>query len=313
MKRRFLVPEVIQTSAMDCGPAALKALFGGFGLYLSYGRLREACQTDVDGTSIDTLEDVAQKLGLDAAQMMIPADLVLLDQLACLPAIVAVRLPDGAPHFVVLWRLHGRFVQVMDPAAGRVWMDRGRFLASLYIHEQPVARAAWEKWSQSAAFTAGLECRMRAVGVEPGIWIDRAHLDASLRLAHALVQAGNLKRGTEAREFLGLCERNPEQIPPEFWAFREIEPGARQGRIRGAVLLAATGPRKEAPPEPLPESLAAVHSEPPPRVWAPVWVAFRAEGWLLPCIITLALLTAAAGTVFEALLFRGLFDLANVI
>jgi ABC-type bacteriocin/lantibiotic exporter with double-glycine peptidase domain len=61
VKRRFLVPEVIQTSAMDCGPAALKALFGGFGIYLSYGRLREACQTDVDGTSIDTLQDVVAK------------------------------------------------------------------------------------------------------------------------------------------------------------------------------------------------------------------------------------------------------------
>ncbi len=40
MMRRFFVPEVIQTSAMDCGPASLKALFGGFGIYLSYGRLR---------------------------------------------------------------------------------------------------------------------------------------------------------------------------------------------------------------------------------------------------------------------------------
>lgn len=61
--RRFLIPEVIQTSAMDCGPASLKALFGGFRIYLSYGRLREACQTDVDGTSIDTLEVLAQELG----------------------------------------------------------------------------------------------------------------------------------------------------------------------------------------------------------------------------------------------------------
>ena len=40
MRRRFLVPEVIQTSAMDCGPAALKALFGGFGVYLSYDNAR---------------------------------------------------------------------------------------------------------------------------------------------------------------------------------------------------------------------------------------------------------------------------------
>jgi ABC-type bacteriocin/lantibiotic exporter with double-glycine peptidase domain len=97
--KRFLVPEVIQSSVMDCGPASLKALFGGFGLYLSYGRLREACQTDVDGTSIDTLETMAQALGLDAAQVVIPADLVLLPTSACLPAIVVMRLAGGATHF----------------------------------------------------------------------------------------------------------------------------------------------------------------------------------------------------------------------
>jgi ABC-type bacteriocin/lantibiotic exporter with double-glycine peptidase domain len=41
----------------------------GFGISVSYGRLREACQTDVDGTSIDTLEEVAGRLGLDAEQI----------------------------------------------------------------------------------------------------------------------------------------------------------------------------------------------------------------------------------------------------
>ena len=47
--RRWLVPEVVQSSGMDCGPASLKALLEGFGISASYGRLREACQTDVDG------------------------------------------------------------------------------------------------------------------------------------------------------------------------------------------------------------------------------------------------------------------------
>jgi ABC-type bacteriocin/lantibiotic exporter with double-glycine peptidase domain len=60
--QRVRVPEVIQTSAMDCGPASLKALLEGFGIGVRYGRLREACQTTLDGTSIDTLEHVAGKL-----------------------------------------------------------------------------------------------------------------------------------------------------------------------------------------------------------------------------------------------------------
>ena len=41
--RRRLVAEVIQTSAMDCGPATLKCLLESHGLSVSYGRLREAC------------------------------------------------------------------------------------------------------------------------------------------------------------------------------------------------------------------------------------------------------------------------------
>ena len=69
---RLLAPEVVQTSAMDCGPAALKCLLDGFGLHASYGRLREACQTDVDGTSIDTLEDLANDVGLIAEQFAAP-------------------------------------------------------------------------------------------------------------------------------------------------------------------------------------------------------------------------------------------------
>ena len=85
-RQRFFAPEVIQTSEMDCGPATLKCLLEGFGILASYGRLREACQTSVDGTSIDTLEDVAQQLGLEANQIMLPVDYALLPQAQALPA-----------------------------------------------------------------------------------------------------------------------------------------------------------------------------------------------------------------------------------
>src|SRR5262250_2260081 len=113
VRRRFLAPEVVQTSAMDCGPAALKCLLEGFGVPVSYGRLREACQTSVDGTSIDTIETLAQSLGLDAEQVMLPVDHLLLPESEALPAIVVVRLPSGLTHFVVVWRVHGGWVQVM--------------------------------------------------------------------------------------------------------------------------------------------------------------------------------------------------------
>ena len=65
-KRCLLAPEVVQASTMDCGPAALKCLLEGFGISVSYPRLQEACQTDVDGSSINVIEQVAVRLGLEA-------------------------------------------------------------------------------------------------------------------------------------------------------------------------------------------------------------------------------------------------------
>ncbi|HEU4386653.1 MAG TPA: cysteine peptidase family C39 domain-containing protein, partial [Blastocatellia bacterium] len=90
---RLIAPEVVQTSAMDCGPASLKCFLEGAGISVSYGRLREACQTDLDGTSIDTIEEVAVELGVDAEQVMIPAEHVLIPEASPLPAIVVVSLP----------------------------------------------------------------------------------------------------------------------------------------------------------------------------------------------------------------------------
>ena len=164
-KARLLVPEVVQTSAMDCGPASLKALLEGFGIPVSYGRLREACQTDVDGTSIDTLEETAVQLGLDAEQIMIPADHLLIPEAQALPALVVIRQPNGATHFVVAWKRMGRFIQLMDPGTGRQWTSTQRFLDNLYVHQHVVPAEAWREWAGSDDFTQVLRQRQRMLKV----------------------------------------------------------------------------------------------------------------------------------------------------
>lgn len=310
LKRRYLIPEVVQTSAMDCGPAALKALFGGFNTYLSYGRLREACQTDVDGTSIDTIEMIAGQLGMASTQSMLPADLLLLERSACLPAI-AVTLSSEATHFVVLWRVHGPWVQVMDPAAGRMWMSRRRFLSSLYLHEQAVPAAAWREWSQSEVFTAGLEDRMRALGMPATIWADRAQQDAALRLAGTLRENGKLRSGMETRQLLELCKDHAAEIPQEFWTVRSHPQDSERLVLRGAVLLSARGHVGEPDLGAIPPSLQRVRSEPEPKIWGVAWAVLRESGWLLPAMTAIGVSAAAFGTVIEALLFRGLFDMGR--
>src|SRR5438067_10612207 len=150
---------------MDCGPAALKALLDGFRIRASYGRLREACQTDVDGTSIDTLEVVAEQLGLNAHQILVPLDHVLLTEAATLPAIAVVRSANGSAHFIVAWRRHGPLVQVMDPARGRLWMTRRSFLDQMIVHSMTVPAAAWREWAESEASIRSLRRRLFEIGV----------------------------------------------------------------------------------------------------------------------------------------------------
>src|SRR6185436_5618932 len=248
--RRFLAPEVVQTSAMDCGPAALKTLFEGFGIPISYGRLREACQTDLDGTSIDTMEDVANRLGLEAEQILVPLDHLMVPEARCLPAIVVVRHPNGLTHFVVAWRRHGGLLQVMDPATGRRWPGLRQFLDEVYLHRMPVPAAGWRDWAGSEEFQAPLAARLRDLGLtadeagvllaealaDPG-WRSLAALDASTRMSRSLVDSGAIARGREAgrllRALLARCRENPENeesvVPPAWWSVRPA-PGVVEHR-----------------------------------------------------------------------------------
>jgi ABC-type bacteriocin/lantibiotic exporter with double-glycine peptidase domain len=335
-RQRLIIPEVVQTSTMDCGPASLACLLAGFGISVSYGRLREACQTDVDGTSIDTLEEVAGQLGLDAVQMMLPVDHVLLPQAQVLPAIVLVRLPAGRLHFVVAWRCHGSVVQIMDPATGRRWPTKAQFLSTLHVHTTPVSAAAWCQWARSNAFLEPLAYRMTRVGrcaqtsqrlvddalMEPG-WRPIAALDAAVRLVEALVRTGALRRGRQAAGaltafFTRACSESPnaaQTIPASYWSVKPTSAdseGAPQMLFRGTVLLRVAAPcvRNLRPTVRTPELVAALE-EPPRRPERTLLGLLRADGLLTPMLLGGALALAAGGVMVEALLFRGMLDMGR--
>jgi ABC-type bacteriocin/lantibiotic exporter with double-glycine peptidase domain len=178
---------------MDCGPASLKAMLEGWGIPVSYGRLREACQTDVDGTSIDTLEEIGGQLGLVTEQIMVPVDHVLLSSARTLPAIVVVMHPSGVTHFVIVWRKHEQFVQLMDPAIGRRWVSCGRFLDELYVHTLAVSADDWRDWAGSAEFLGPLHQRLAQLGIAAHIrarLIGDALTDGSWRGLAALDGSG---------------------------------------------------------------------------------------------------------------------------
>ncbi|HEY8926240.1 MAG TPA: cysteine peptidase family C39 domain-containing protein, partial [Polyangia bacterium] len=342
---RIICPEVVQTSAMDCGPAALKCLLEGFGVPVSYGRLREACQTDVDGTSIDTLEEVARDLGLEAEQVMLPVDYLLDPAAGSLPAIVVVRLPSGLTHFVVVWRRHGPLVQVMDPGSGRRWMRPEALLRDVYRHQMPVAAEGWREWAATGQGRQVLEARLRRLGIDgdkadggggeadreggtiaaligaaladPG-WRSLAALEAAVRATERLHRAGGVSGGRQAAAVVrALVARGASAIADADWsvaAAPHAEDGTEQVQLRGAVLVRVSGrlpPERDVPA--LSPDLAAALAEPPARPGRDLLRLLRADGALQPTFVAAGLALAAAGTVVEAVLLRRLVDLGEAV
>ncbi|MBN1944300.1 MAG: ATP-binding cassette domain-containing protein [Bradymonadales bacterium] len=349
-RRSYFAPEVVQSSAMDCGPASLKCLLAGYGIRVSYGRLREACQTDVDGTSIDTMEEVAVQLGLDAEQVMIPADHLLLPEARALPALVVVRLPNGVTHFLVVWRRHGNLLQVMDPGIGRRWIPARRLLDELYIHRMPVDAQDWRDWAGSKEHLGPLRRRLAHLQVpghqvrklietavaDPG-WLPIATLDAATRLVETIVRAGGLDPGRQATRMLqhliagSMAEGADQQdstIPQVYWQVSPAPPaedGSFQLLLRGAVLIRILGRRPGDPlqvqvapgtgeqvgqPALSPDLVAALR-EAPSRPALELWRLLRADGLLGPIVLLVALALSSLGVLCEALLFRGFLDIGH--
>ena len=260
---------------------------------------------------------------------------------------MVVRLPSGVTHFVVVWRRHGRVVQLMDPGTGRRWPTCQRFLHELYVHTMPFPAAAWREWAGSEECLGALRRRLAQVGLsgrpmtglveaallDPG-WRPLAALDASTRMVAAVVRAGGLRRGRQAARVLERCfERardepagEGESIPADYWMVRPAPSGPAdeaQVLLRGAVLVRVRGRRPTAPsmasvvaetpggPAPLSPELAAALEEPPSRPGRDLLRLLRADGLLAPVALVTALLLAAGGLVVEALLFRSFFDLGR--
>jgi len=334
-RRRIFVPEVVQTSAMDCGPATLKCLAEGFGIPVSYGRLREACQTDVDGTSIDTMEEVAMQLGLEAEQIMVPADFLLLPEADLLPAIAVVLRASKVTHFVVAWRSYGGLLQVMDPAIGRQWEPKSRFVSSLYIHTLAVPAKGWREWAESEKFTLPVRRKLDDLGIShraakrfvdtalnvPG-WRGLARIEAASRSLGAIVRSEGLRRGAEAERVLErLIEqaiRDPKEglgvIPSNYWSAWSAPPedGEEQVFFKGAVLVHVKGRRSEsavAETGKLPPEVAAALGEKSSRPGVELLRMLKADGLLAPAAVVTALGLATLGVLIEAILFRSLLDM----
>jgi ABC-type multidrug transport system fused ATPase/permease subunit len=333
-RRRTIIPEVIQISATDCGPASIKSVFAGMGLELNYRVLREACQTDVDGTSIITLEEVSSQLGLDAEQVMLPMDHVFLSEARVLPAIIVTLTGGGRPHFVVLWRRIGSFVQVMDPAAGRHWTRVETLASKFYQHTTSAPAAAWREWAGSDEAVATLERRLRDVGaVEARALIAKAledpghqsiaRLDAAARAVAAVVRAGAVRSGRTAaglvQSMIAKDESGEVAIPDAYWSVRPNPEVEGEVLLTGAVLLRFRGWRadatREAAASPAPAAMnadlatALVSAQVSPA--RTLLRLLAQDSWSVPLLIMAGLVLATFGRIVQALMLRAVLDLGR--
>ncbi|WP_080905275.1 peptidase domain-containing ABC transporter [Parabacteroides sp. Marseille-P3160] len=109
--------QVRQHDITDCGAACLSSIAAYFGLQFPLSRIRQYAFTDKKGTNILGMIEAAQKLGFEAKGVKGPFE--------CLPdipkpAIAHIVVKEVLQHFVVIYRVTEKYIQIMDPADGKL-------------------------------------------------------------------------------------------------------------------------------------------------------------------------------------------------
>lgn len=112
-----MVREVKQRDLTDCGAACLASVARHYGSDISVARARQLAGTGREGTSLKGMMEAAVHLGFEAKAVRGTA--ASLKKIP-LPAIAHIVLDQKVQHYVVLTALKKDFIQVMDPAEGRV-------------------------------------------------------------------------------------------------------------------------------------------------------------------------------------------------
>ncbi|AKV03783.1 Lipid A export ATP-binding/permease protein MsbA [Labilithrix luteola] len=325
MQRSFLAPETLQISMMDCGVASLTTLLAGYGVHVNYERLRAACQTTVDGTSIDALEDVANDLGVEVVQHLVPLQYLPEALEGRLPAILITSVEGQPPHFVVLWRRIGRWLQVMDPACGRVWTTPEKLAADYYIGNIQLEEEAFLDWFPTSVYkdillrlersllSGAVAAQVRGELEAPQTPRELAALDSALRMTARLgdVEKQSARWRNEAFERIRRAAlTNPEQIPQVFRGFLPNDDGTVH--VRAAVALAPEranhAVKKRAATE-LPAAKLLVRKEETGRqIWKRLLALLATDARVLALTTGVGLFVTALAGAAELLLYRAAWD-----
>lgn len=351
MKYAWSVPEVMQVSQMDCGPSCLKSVLQGFNIPVHFGRLREACQTGVDGTSVDTIEELACELGLVAQQVLVPLNQLHLPEANTTPSILISLLPNSLTHFIVVWRSFGPWVQVMDPTHGRHWMRWENLKQKVYLHRTSLEKATWETWAASDEYRLVLTRRLNDLGftaaailqqcaiaykdinsdannaavetVGAESWLVIASLDAVTTWTESLLQAGALKKGNEATTFFqaqltrAIASSQPwvDVVPRQYWWTIQDEADADSLKVEAAVLVRIEGVAEKTITDDLSERKLTNPriNELEPGPWTALYKILLPQQRKLFYWLMPVIAVASATVALQGLLFQGLLGMSGLL
>ncbi len=117
-------PHYHQTGQMDCGPTCLRIIAKHYGKTFRAQTLRRVSETNRVGTSLASISNAAERIGLKTLGVKIGID--KLKNEAPLPCIILWN----QNHYVVLYKIVGSKYYVSDPAHGLLKFDEHDFIKS---------------------------------------------------------------------------------------------------------------------------------------------------------------------------------------
>ena len=109
--------KIKQHDITDCGAACLASVAAHYKLVLPIARIRQMASTDKKGTNVLGMIEAAKRLGFQAKGVR-----ATFESLGTIPkpAIAHVVVKDGLQHYVVIYKVTAKYVEIMDPGPGKI-------------------------------------------------------------------------------------------------------------------------------------------------------------------------------------------------
>ena len=109
--------KIKQRDITDCGAACLASISSHYKLDLAVARIRQLAGTDKKGTNVLGMVKAAQKLGFEAKGVKGPFESLFKIPK---PAVAHLVVKDILHHYVVIYKVTDKYIEVMDPIDGQL-------------------------------------------------------------------------------------------------------------------------------------------------------------------------------------------------